>query len=279
MQSARLKPIVLAAGLLACATSGLGNDDCVHRLNPSAPGCTDKCGVCPTHRCCQQQCGCDAPCRPPVVPREAAPPEEQPEIPGVPRQAFAVPQAGGEVEAPSRSVEWGGLTLTFPELSIGLPRLRFHGLTQTHRAASLRTDSMRAPLVDNPYYQQALLARAAAAPDTQTRESQRDEELEPPKPTTRSAEQCSQSAVSRGGSAELLERLRRLESEIRQLQQCLGDLESVPGERQAPTPPAEIGLRPLPQVNVEALSPASYFAPIWPSASRELRRLPPVDRR
>lgn len=118
-----------------------------------AHACTDRCGVCPRHNCCSQQCGCDVPCKkpcPPDTPR-SGPPEEEDQPRSGPPGTFAAPPPTGVIESPSRGIELGGVSLTFPELTIGIPRLRFHGISHFHRDANMRLDSARAPYVAAPY--------------------------------------------------------------------------------------------------------------------------------
>ena len=165
--------VIAVPGLVALRVCG-GADHCATKAATPPSECTDRCILCPRHKCCTSKCGCDKRkgppcdpvCKPPCnqppcsVPREGFPDEE---IPGVPREGFVTPPATGVIEGPSRGVEWGGIGITLPEVRLSTPKLRFSGLTRLHQKARMRTDEAIAPLMQNPQYAQALAMREAYA--------------------------------------------------------------------------------------------------------------------
>lgn len=84
-----------------------------------------------------------------MTPRKGPPDKDQPR--SGPPGAYAAPPPTGVVEGPSQGIEFGGISLTFPELTIGIPRLRLHGVKQFRRDSSMHLDSARAPYVATPY--------------------------------------------------------------------------------------------------------------------------------
>ena len=109
---------------------------------------------------------CYPPCEP-DQPKDAVPDQPRSAVPGVAPGVFVAPPQSGVVEGPSRGFEIGNVSLTLPEISLGLPRLRWEGVKRLSRDARLMTDRAAAPYAANPYY-------AAALAEIQAREAARD---------------------------------------------------------------------------------------------------------
>ena len=76
---------------------------------------------------------------------------------------FVQPPASGTVYGPQIVTEIEGLGLTFPEVNIRLPRLRFPSVQRSRRNARMELDRATAP-----YMEQAAPSYAAAAPAAPT---------------------------------------------------------------------------------------------------------------
>ncbi len=66
--------------------------------------------------------------------------------PGGPPTAFVAPPPTGTVEGPSTGWDLGGVSLTFPELTLKLPRLRFQGASRLRQHSRMHLDSAIAPM-------------------------------------------------------------------------------------------------------------------------------------
>ncbi|MCH5375603.1 MAG: hypothetical protein JJ992_16655, partial [Planctomycetes bacterium] len=100
---------------------------------------------------------CQQPCHPPCYapskegePREAQPTESRAAEPSIAPGVFVAPPQSGVVEGPSRGFEIGNVSLTLPEITLGLPRLRWEGIKHFSRDARMMTDRAAAPYVANP---------------------------------------------------------------------------------------------------------------------------------
>jgi len=112
-------------------------------------------------------------CYPPCEaeqPKEAQPTEPRAAVPGIAPGVFVAPPQTGVIEGPSHGFEIGNMSLTLPEITLGLPRLRWEGARRFSRDARMMTDRAAAPYVANPYY----AAAAAAAADRQAQETPRE---------------------------------------------------------------------------------------------------------
>ena len=121
---------------------------------------------------------CQQPCCSPCEPVEPKGGEPKGADQGQPRAAagiapgvFVSPPQSGEIEGPSRGFEIGDISLTLPEIKLGLPRLRCTGIKHFSREPRMMTDRAAAPYVANPYYaaavaqQQAVSRAAESSPD------------------------------------------------------------------------------------------------------------------
>ena len=98
---------------------------------------------------------------------------------------------------PQRGAELGGVSITLPELTLSLPRIRLNGCSHFVREGHMQLDSSRAPYVENPYaaYQAALMQQAAnrEAEETSERKAEADTSrgAQEKEDTTRSAQETS----------------------------------------------------------------------------------------
>lgn len=281
---------------------------------PPSAGSSQKHLGYPPDSVCQPPCPgkCYPPCEP-DQPKDAVPDQPRSAVPGVAPGAFVAPPQSGVVEGPSRGFEIGNVSLTLPEISLGLPRLRWEGVKRLSRDARLMTDRAAAPYAANPYYAAALAemqAREAARDASKTTDdADRSAEKDAQTQKDRGAEQksCGQEPATKGASsADVEQRLECLESSVRQqmeaLQECLQELKTqragAGGYPHAPVivplpPPCDAGkgaadvrihpdhASPVPPNAVFApdVRPANYqvLVPVETAATSEsLRRLPPV---
>jgi hypothetical protein len=268
----------------------------------------------PPQSACQPYCQgkCYPPCEP-DQPKDAVPDQPRAAVPGIAPGVFVAPPQAGVVEGPSRGFEIGNVSLTLPEITLGLPRLRWEGVKRLSRDARLMTDRAAAPYAANPYY-------AAAMAELQARESARDavkatddsdrsakKDAQPEKDRGAEQKSCGGEPGSRGGApTDVEQRLQSLENAVRlqmeTLQDCIEDLKTqrsgAGGYPRAPVivpvpapcdagkgaadvrihpdrfPPAAPGTAFAPDVR-----PASYqvLMPVETTAPPDsLRRLPPV---
>ena len=148
----------------------------------STVGCTDPCGICPYHGGPYDRCGCGrhggnarggcetncpSPCRTPSqtdTPRGGGEEETPRGGSSVSPGMYVAPTQSGIYEGGRRGLELGGVSVTLPEITLGMPRLRFDGISRSLRGPQMRLDSAVAPYVANPYYAQALAAQQAVQP-------------------------------------------------------------------------------------------------------------------
>lgn len=120
----------------------------------SEPRCAAE-QTCAVHQCNREQCGCRAEpnCNPPGRPRGGEGGEPTPrgaEGPGVSPGVYVAPPQTGETVSPTRGLELGGMSLTLPEMTFNMPKLKFRGITRFVRNGHMRLDSGNAPWVANP---------------------------------------------------------------------------------------------------------------------------------
>lgn len=89
-------------------------------------------------------CETPPPCRPPCNPPPQMPMMIQ--QPGV----FVQPPASGTVQGPVEQSGIEGATVTFPELSLRMPSIRFPGRSRTRQNARMLLDQQYAPYVESP---------------------------------------------------------------------------------------------------------------------------------
>lgn len=102
-------------------------------------------------------CEAPPPCKPPCNP----PQQQMPMMiqqPGV----FVQPQASGTVQGPIEQSGLEGATVTFPELSVRMPSIRFPAKTRSRQNARMLLDQQYAPYVEGPPV--AAMPAQAAAP-------------------------------------------------------------------------------------------------------------------
>ncbi len=182
---------------------------------------------------------CQPPCYPPCeldqpkqgAPKGGAPYAPRAAVPGIAPGVFVSPPQSGEIEGPSRGFEIGDISLTLPELKLGLPRLRCVGIKRFSRDARMMTDRAAAPYVGNPYY-------AAAMAQSQSRAAYRDAEP-PEKPRdakeNRGAVQkegCALDDTTKGAcQSDLESRIQRLEGcfemQVQALRECVEELKAL----------------------------------------------------
>jgi hypothetical protein len=147
------------------------------------------------------------------------------------------------VEGAQRGVELGGVSITFPELTIGLPKLRFTGCSAFQRNGRMQLDGGVAPFVENPYaaYQMAMQQRAAEEieeDDTTPRDAEENGKKTPRDAT----QQCTQPTRTATEQANC-DRLNRLEECIRQQNEtilhCIQQIKAQQAPPPQPMPPAE----------------------------------------
>jgi len=131
-------------GAFGCSRSVPGGPTCAATPDCGAhPGCS--CNV-----CTQKQ-----PCRPCAPPPQAPQPVLQAAPPGI----FVQPPASGTVYGAQNRTEIEGMALTFPEVSLRMPTLRFPSVQRSRRNARMELDRATAP-----YMEQAAPAMTAAPP-------------------------------------------------------------------------------------------------------------------
>jgi hypothetical protein len=255
----------------------------------AAPNCTQPIGNGPQ---CDRPCQppCQPPCPPSGPPRRAIPREgfEQPRDAVGPTGNYVAPPASGTIEGPQRGYEVGTMAITFPELTISLPRIRFGGCSHFLRNSRMHLDSAVAPYVENPYaaYQAGLTQQPAV--DRGAEEDERDAEPRKAVPREATGPECTD-------SADLHNRLDRLERSLEQqldaMNRCMRDLKQIQQQspHQAPqkspyqspyqapqqSPIVEPLVPPQPSPAAYQVGPAAYLQPV-PMAPT-LRRLPPVS--
>jgi hypothetical protein len=251
------------------------------------PSCTSPVGGGGGRSCGRPNCPhcCQPPCCPPRpgVPRDAE--RDQPrDAVGPPPGNYVAPPPTGTVEGPQRGVELGGLSITFPELTLGLPKLRFTHCSAFQRNGRMHLEGGVAPFVENPYaaYQMAMQQRAAEETE-EGDETPRDAE-ENGKTTPRDATQhCTQPTRTATDQANC-DRLDRLEECIRQqneaILRCIQQIKSQqsPVTPPMPMPPPEEVPAPMPHQQVPQKVGKLY--PHWsappPALIRPAEYLEPV---
>lgn len=207
-------------------------------------------------------------------------------------------------------MELGGVSLTFPELTIGLPRLRFQRASHFMRNGHMELDAAQAPFVAYP--QMAVTQNIPAAPGapgapntpaqppaSPTPKDSPKEPVQAPIPADAPVppdpgQDCTSGAAA--FDAHFNQRMSSLEQQVQlqnqMLQRCLQRLERqvsveppVPEEispQRLPTPaPANarvpnVRMLPLPRDERSAVDRAAFLAPVetFPST---VQRLPPVE--
>ncbi len=159
------------------------------------------------------------------------------------------------------------MAITFPELTIGLPKLRFTHCSQFVRNGRMHLDSGVAPYVENPYaaYQAAVTQRSAEEEDDTTRRNA--EENEEDQTTKRTARPpCAEPARTATDQA-TCDRLDRLEECIRQqneaILRCIQQIKQSPGGAISPAPP--IPMPPAEEVPSPAPQKMGKLYPHWPN--------------
>jgi hypothetical protein len=248
---------------------------------------------------CQAPCypPCHPPCQP-EQPREAQPREAAPQAaaPGIAPGVFVAPPQSGVIEGPSRGFEFGNVSFTLPELTFGLPRLRWEGVKRLSRDTRMMTDRAAAPYVGNPYYAAAVaqgqMQRGAAPAD---QEEQREAEPRDAVPEEKPKAAC---------ESDLEWRIQCLEGQVQQqvqaLQQCVEQLKALRSEGSAyqksshlvppPDPPCRAAeapsdlhfrsAQPLPSQaeseDGQKATRACYEVPLPTGPPTTLRRLPMI---
>ncbi len=179
---------------------------------------------------CQQPCypPCHPPCEP-DQPKDAVPEPNQPRsaVPGVAPGAFVTPPQSGVIEGPSRGFEIGNVSLTLPELRLGLPRLRWEGGKRLSRDARMMTDKGAAPYVSNPYYATAVAqSQTRSASRDATRGAKPDDDADD-KDAKKDDSTTQKDAAKAPCQADLELRLQRLENCFDQLNSCIDELKAL----------------------------------------------------
>lgn len=270
----------MLVSLLACGHVARGQGQTVYEPRPipacttpaNMPSCTSPVPGGGYQPCCRPDCPhCQPPsCQPPCdsVPRKGQPRRGQPrDAVGPPTGNYVAPPPSGTVEGPQRGVELGGMAITFPELTIGLPKLRFTHCSQFVRNGRMHLDSGVAPYVENPYaaYQAAVTQRSAEEEDDTTRRNA--EENEEDQTTKRTARPpCAEPARTATDQA-TCDRLDRLEECIRQqneaILRCIQQIKQSPGGAISPAPP--IPMPPAEEVPSPAPQKMGKLYPHWPN--------------
>lgn len=122
---------------------------------------------CPTCEAGPQQPSCEAPrptCEaPPPCKPPCNPPPQQPMMiqqPGM----FVQPPASGTVQGPVEQSGIEGATVTFPELSLRMPSIRFPARSRSRQNARMLLDQQYAPYVESPPVAAMPASAAATAP-------------------------------------------------------------------------------------------------------------------
>lgn len=302
--SSILACLVLLASWLAAQVPARGQGPAPVCTTPvTGPSCTSPVGG----DGCNTRCGrpdCPVCCQPPCegVPRRGQPRRGQPREAAGPVGNYVAPPPTGTVEGAQRGVEVGSLAITFPELTIGLPKLRLTGCSLFQRGGRMQLDSAAAPFVENPLA--ALQTQPRGAEEEEETTSRGAEEKE--KTTPREAKQpcaqqpwpqhpCAQPVPPRSATEqETSDRLDRLEQCIQQQNEAiLRCLEQLKQARQSTAPISEPVLRPkgepLPAPGSKSVGklyptwPAQPPAPIRPAqylepipVPHDIVRLPPI---
>ena len=156
-------------------------------------------------------------------------------MPGIAPGVFVAPPQSGVIEGPSRGFEIGNISLTLPEISLGLPRLRCEGIKRLSRDTRMITDRAASPYVANPYYATAYAQQQAQA-STRSADVAEDDDTK----VTKGGPPASGSVQKDGGSqcntkgalpADLEARVRHLEGcfeqQVKALQACVEELKAL----------------------------------------------------
>lgn len=264
-----------------------------------------------------QACCTPPPCSSPPVPQRQFPPTPEAQTPpAAPAGVYVAPPQSGVVRGPQRGYESGTISVTLPELTLSLPRLRFHGASHFLRNGHMEIDAANAPFVPHPFAQQTAMQPNAPAPSSSPQpENAPDETPEPdraPNPS-KTPSQCAEKASDQGSScnADLQRRLDNLERHMAKqcdaLEQCLNQIKqqqrmNPPHPECIETPPSRLppprekspmnSYRPrletppqgrptmqvLPPTEGE-VNQAAYLRPITTDshAKPSIRRLPPLE--
>jgi hypothetical protein len=170
------------------------------------------------------------------------------------------------IEGPRTGVELGGMSITLPEMTLGLPKIRIHHHMRLFQQGQMRLAEATAPYVENPYYayQASMLQAAGAQAASPSRgaeqtdeEVSREAEQQAPRdaeelPTPRTAEERSCLTSRDAALDQRLDRLERcLELQCKALNQCIQHMNQTHGApyqappMQAPPPP-KVQMKPLP---------------------------------
>ncbi len=183
---------------------------------------------------CQQPCypPCYPPCEP-DQPKDARPDQPRAAAPGIAPGVFVSPPQSGVVEGPSRGFEIGNISLTLPELKLGLPRLRWEGVKHLSRDARMMTDRAAAPYVGNPYYASAMAQSQSRAASRGAQPNEEDGSKKSAKKKDRGAKKQAEKGDTAKGAcqADLELRLQRLEGcfemQVQTLQSCVEELRAL----------------------------------------------------
>lgn len=217
----------------------------------------------PCETICCQPCG-------PSRPRGANRGAEQ--TPSAARGAYVAPPPSGIVQGPRGGTDLGTMSITFPELTIGLPRLRLHGRSQFQRQGHMELDSSRAAFVEYPVVAQQTVEQ----PPTRARNASPPDQDTPPDNTPRGGKRtgephsCTSQAPEDGMDARIkrLERCVALQCEA--LDKCMEQLKAN-GERGHGVPPDQNnGPPPIPHPDRAEELPT-------PIRRQSMRMLPPTD--
>lgn len=159
---------LIALSVIVAVCTSHADDHCTAKSTTAAGRRAGACplhGCCPRHRCCPKECGCDYPCKTPCDNDQPRGREED-ELRGGPPGGFFTPPPTGVVQGATRGVELPGVSVTFPELTVSMPKIRLRGMSRTRQDARMHMEGGVAPFVPGgPSFGAVPLMGAPGAPD------------------------------------------------------------------------------------------------------------------
>lgn len=148
----RRMAVLLGLFCWLAAISIASGEECIAKPGTFTPGHCPAHGCCPKHRCCPTVCRCLplGRCRPPLKDSPRGGDDDEPRGGDVPNGMFMSPPPVGTVEGARRGFELPTLSMTLPEMTLSMPRIRFRGLSRLSQEARMHTEGGIAPFFHAP---------------------------------------------------------------------------------------------------------------------------------